>query len=182
MAWSSAGRLAASPGPLAVLARVTDARQCRPRDAPPSGHGSAGARAFWKAAGGRATNPALPSVRQLVWYPQLACPRCGGERMPWTKVAGRPLFTWVRCTAHSTVRERSLSDALVALEDDPTCVATLLDGRTRRAAHRLCRSRSRSARQRTAHLPRFRRLVARHLSSLRKLGFAVATVVTCRAG
>ena len=88
---------------------------------------------FWEGCrAGELRIPRCEACGKLVWYPQLACPRCGGERMPWTKVTGRGrLFTWVR--VHRAFlpgfEERvPYLTALVELEDDPAVrLATLLD-------------------------------------------------------
>jgi len=88
---------------------------------------------FWEGCRtGELRIPRCEACGKLVWYPQLTCPRCGGERMPWTKVSGRGrLFTWVRVhRAFLPGFEKRVPylTALVELEDDPAVrLATLLD-------------------------------------------------------
>lgn len=88
---------------------------------------------FWEGCrAGELRIPCCQACGKLVWYPQLTCPRCGGERMPWTKVSGRGrLFTWVRVhRAFLPGFEKRVPylTALVELEDDPAVrLATLLD-------------------------------------------------------
>jgi len=88
---------------------------------------------FWEGCrAGELRIPRCEACGKLVWYPQLTCPRCGGGRMPWTKVGGRGrLFTWVRVhRAFLPGFEKRVPylTALVELEDDPAVrLATLLD-------------------------------------------------------
>ena len=89
--------------------------------------------AFWEGCrGGELRIPRCDACGKLVWYPQLSCPRCGGESMRWTKVSGRGrLFTWVRVhRAFLPAFEKRVpfTTALVELEEDPAVrLATFLE-------------------------------------------------------
>ena len=88
---------------------------------------------FWEGCrAGELRIPRCDACGKLVWYPQLVCPRCGGDSMRWTKVSGRGrLFTWVRVyRAFLPAFEQRVPflTALVELEEDPALrLATLLD-------------------------------------------------------
>ncbi len=51
---------------------------------------------FWEAAEhGRFVMPCCSSCARYVWYPEEACPHCGGNEVPWVPVSGRgQLFSW----------------------------------------------------------------------------------------
>jgi len=88
---------------------------------------------FWEGCrAGELRIPRCDACGKLVWYPQLTCPRCGGETMRWTKISGRGrLFTWVRVhRAFLPGFEKRVPylTALIELEEDPAIrMATVLD-------------------------------------------------------
>lgn len=82
------------------------------------------ARGFWEGCrAGELRLPRCADCGRWVWYPAPACPGCGGERHPWTRVSGRGrIFTWVR--VHRAFLPGHAArvpyvTALIELEEDP---------------------------------------------------------------
>ena len=74
--------------------------------------------------------PRCGSCARWCWYPEAACPACGGE-LAWTATTGRgSLFSWVvveRAFLPAFADMVPFVTALVALEEDPAVrIVTLL--------------------------------------------------------
>jgi uncharacterized OB-fold protein len=91
-------------------------------------------RGFWQAA--QREELAIPRCGPCgayVWYPQSACPRCGGTALGWAPVSGRgTLFSWavVRRALFGAFAGRApYVTGLVALREDPAVrvVTNLVD-------------------------------------------------------
>jgi uncharacterized OB-fold protein len=81
-------------------------------------------REFWLAAGrGEFVIPRCQACERYVWYPEEACPHCGGSEMPWTAMSGRgQLFSWseVRHPLYPPyANELPYVSGLIALAEDP---------------------------------------------------------------
>lgn len=78
---------------------------------------------FAGAARGELVIPQCESCSAYCWYPEPACPRCGGEAFSWTPVSGRGrLYSWavVRRAFLPAFEEMvPFVTALVALDEDP---------------------------------------------------------------
>jgi len=78
---------------------------------------------FAGAARGELVIPKCDACAACCWYPEIACPRCGGEAFTWTRVSGRGrLYSWavVRRAFLPAFEEMvPFVTALVALDDDP---------------------------------------------------------------
>jgi uncharacterized OB-fold protein len=87
---------------------------------------------FAGAARGELCIPRCGSCGRWCWYPEPACPACGGA-LAWTATAGRGvLFSWVvveRAFLPAFVEMVPFVTALVALEEDPAVriVSLLVD-------------------------------------------------------
>lgn len=85
---------------------------------------------FAGAAAGRLCIPWCAACGRWCWYPEPACPACGGV-LAWTPTSGRgALFTWVvveRAFLPAFAGMVPFVTALVALDDDPAVrIVTLL--------------------------------------------------------
>ena len=85
---------------------------------------------FAGAARGELCIPRCDSCGRWCWYPEAACPACGGA-LAWTVTAGRgALFSWVvveRAFLPAFAEMVPFVTALVALEEDPAVrIVTLL--------------------------------------------------------
>jgi uncharacterized OB-fold protein len=78
---------------------------------------------FAGAARGELVIPKCDACAAFCWYPEDACPRCGGGAFTWTRVSGRGrLYSWavVRRAFLPAFEEMvPFVTALVALDDDP---------------------------------------------------------------
>ena len=78
---------------------------------------------FAGAARGELVIPKCDGCAAFCWYPEEACPQCGGEAFTWTGVSGRGrLYSWavVRRAFLPAFEEMvPFVTALVALDDDP---------------------------------------------------------------
>jgi len=87
---------------------------------------------FAGAAEGELRVPRCRACARWCWYPEAACPACGGE-LAWTATAGRgALFSWVvveRAFLPAFAEMVPFVTALVALDEDPVVrmVALLVD-------------------------------------------------------
>src|SRR6478736_819061 len=87
---------------------------------------------FAGAARGELCIPRCDSCGRWCWYPEAACPACGGA-LGWTATAGRgTLFSWVvveRAFLPAFAEMVPFVTALVALDEDPAVrmVALLVD-------------------------------------------------------
>ena len=91
-------------------------------------------REFWRAAErGELVIPRCTDCDTYNWYPRESCKRCGGARMPWTRVSGRgTLFSYcvVRRALFKPFESKvPYATGLVALSEDPAVrlVTTLVD-------------------------------------------------------
>jgi uncharacterized OB-fold protein len=77
---------------------------------------------FAGAARGELVIPRCDVCAAFCWYPEVACPRCGGEAFTWTRVSGRGrLYSWavVRRAFLPAFEEMvPFVTALVELDDD----------------------------------------------------------------
>jgi uncharacterized OB-fold protein len=81
-------------------------------------------REFWRAAQREElTIPRCDGCGAFVWYPQPACPRCGGEALAWVAVSGRGnLFSWAvvtRALFEPFAGKVPYVTGLIALAEDP---------------------------------------------------------------
>ena len=87
---------------------------------------------FAGAAAGELRVPRCRACARWCWYPEAACPACGGE-LAWTATSGRgTLFSWVvveRAFLPAFAEMVPFVTALVALDEDPVVrmVALLVD-------------------------------------------------------
>ncbi len=79
---------------------------------------------FWEAAdAGRFVMQCCDGCERYVWYPEQACPHCGGESLSWVSVSGRGrLFSWAE-VKHKLYPpyedELPYVTGIVTLEEDP---------------------------------------------------------------
>ena len=78
---------------------------------------------FAAATRGELAIPQCNACRMFVWYPEPACPACGGSDLSWVAVSGRgTLFSWVvvrRAFLPAFEDKVPFVTALVALDEDP---------------------------------------------------------------
>jgi uncharacterized protein len=89
----------------------------------PDLHDARTAEYFAAAERGELVIPRCDACRRRCWYPERACPACGGDRFTWTPVTGRGrLYSWAvvrRAFLPAFAEMVPFVTALVALDDDP---------------------------------------------------------------